>query len=176
MADFARVWEVVQVFPRYAWYEKVALVVGLPIVLYTAYLVTVGRPQLTVYQLTLEPSLMQNGSSDLMPDGLIVIMMEVVNKTSPAAEVHNIQAEISIDRRHIVSATKEPDGADAAPGFVRYFFNLPLLYKDTGSRLIMWRLTSPSVGEKISIWSKVVASEVNWRTRRYDLENDGKNI
>jgi len=60
----------------------------------------------------------------------------LVNLTKPAAEVHNIKAEIRIESKYIVTSTVNTAWPDLVPGFVRYAFDIPRLYKNTSATLV----------------------------------------
>jgi hypothetical protein len=170
MSEFVKVWEVVRVFPRYALYQKMILIFGLPLVIYYLYLVTAGRPPLVVY--ILDARFLR--TAPLTPEKNILITLNVANLSKPGAEIHNITGEFWTRREFIVEQTHQP--ARQIDDSVYYDFEIPLLYKNTSSSVFEWVFKPPEVGKEIPLAYRIVASEVDWQTGSWSVVNDGTHI
>jgi hypothetical protein len=174
MTDFLNFWDFLRVFPRYSRFQRVAIVGGLPLLIYCLYLLTAARPPLNVYSLEGRFSRRITANGPLTPEGNVIITFEITNLSQPGGELHNIAGEFWTRKSFVIKQSHAP--AREIAEFVYYDFNLPLVYKNSGALLFEWVLRSPDVGREIPLGFRIVASEVDWQIGSWSIVNDGSAV
>ncbi len=169
MSDFAKVWEVLEVFPRYTLFQKIALIAGIPILIYWLYLVTAGRPPAVAYSLELSFSHRITSTGPLLADGNLIIMMDISNLSKPGAELHNISGEVWTRKKYVIQQPFAP--VRQFDDSVYYDFAIPFLYKNSAT-IWEWVFTPPQAGEEIPLGYRIVASEVDWQSGSWSVVNE----
>jgi hypothetical protein len=177
MSEFAKVWEIFQIFPKYSLFQKTAIIATLPLFIYVLYLLTVGRPPLITYVLTVKPGHLMTATGPLDANGNVTILWSIGNDTKPQAELHNIKAELWTNKRYLVRQSQL--GRETTfnnQTTIHYDLELPLLHKNDGGVFLRWEFKPPPVGEEIRLGYNAVASEVDWQWGSWNIVNTGATV
>jgi hypothetical protein len=168
--DFMKIWEVVQVFPRYPWYQKLALLVSVPFALYVAYLMTAGRPPLILYKLLVTP-----GPLHLTPEGYMNVDVDVANVSEPPATIHDVEGIVWITASTVIQASRPLSRVINMRDGIRahyYGFQESPLHKETGTNIIRWLIVPPQAGQRFFIRYQIISSETKRAAGGWQIVNE----
>jgi hypothetical protein len=164
MENLEKAWQVFQVFSRYAWYEKLSLVLFIPFALYISYLVTLGRPPLTIYRLFITPGY------NLTKEGYMSVGLDMDNQSAPPAEIHNIEGEVWITAPTVIHATRSP--SRVYKNIQYYDVRETLLHKRFGGNIVRWLIVPPNNTERFWIRYRIVSSETEPAAGGWQIVNE----
>jgi hypothetical protein len=164
MENMEKAWQVFQVFSRYAWYEKLGLILFIPLGLYVSYLITLGRPPLTIYKLLITPGF------NLTKEGYMSVGLDIANQSAPPAGIHNIVGEVWITAPTVIRATKRPNRVHK---HIQYYDVLEtLLPKRLGGTIVRWLIVPPKTTERFWIRYRIVSDETEPAAGGWQIVNE----
>jgi hypothetical protein len=172
LTEILKLWEVIKVWHRYAVYQKIALIIGLPVTLYFLYLVTIGRPSLVVHDLRL--ALLSDRVVRQLREGGEAFEIEFIlrNSTSPPKEVHNMFANLWMDGQHFIQSIPAPLRGDGSAR-VQWDLNRPVFPKDSVIvDLPKISVRMPTPGDEVIVGAQIVADEIEKKEYLWKFVNE----
>jgi hypothetical protein len=172
LSEVVKLWEVVQVFHRYNTYQKISIIIGLPIALYVIYLITLGRPSLLVHELRF--FLLQDQKVQSLPNigQIFEIDFRLINSSSPPNELNNIFGNLWLDSTYYINATIPPERTPNTAKKVEWDIKIPVFPKEGTFIPAKIFLKMPKPGEEVLVGAQFVSKETQKTEYLWKIVND----
>jgi len=173
LSTILKFWEVIQVFHRYTTFQKTALILAVPVLVYAAYLVTIGRPPLVLFQ-TRFSMLVDKQVRPLRIGGdAFEVEFRLINLTSPPDEIHNVFGQLWMDGSLIVATTIQPSRGQPGEQRVEWDIQIPVFPKQGAFIPAKVAFRLPTSGSDITVGAQFVSKETSRDEYIWRIINNG---
>lgn len=168
-----KLWEVMQVFHRYHWLNRVFLIVASLVLIYFIYLVTLGRPPLVVHELRF--TLLTDPQVRTLREGVEAFEIEfrLLNRTSPHRELHNVFGNLWISGAHFITSTIPPArGQSGGQARVEWDIRESVIPKQGIFIPAKLRVKMPQPGEEVMVGAQFSSTETDPQEYLWKFIND----